>query len=269
MSRRYAVNCSILFKELPLLERPAAARLAGFQGIELWWPFDTPEPDPADVEALIDAVDESGVQLIGLNFFAGDMPAGERGVLSDPARVDEFRRNVPVVVEIGRRLGCRSFNALYGNRVPGVDPQAQDAVALENLGFAARAVAEIGGTVLVEPVSGSPGYPLRTADDVVAVVTRARAEHGVSNIGFLCDLYHLAVNGDDLDRTVAVHGGDAAHVQIADAPGRHEPGTGTLALGRHLAELERLGYDGWVALEYVPSSSTRDSFGWLAHDYPR
>lgn len=260
---RLAANCSIMFKELPLLERPAAARRAGFRAVEFWWPFAEAEPAASEVDAFVTAVQDADVQLIGLNFFAGDMPGGERGVLSDPARAEEFRRNVPVVVAIGEALGCHAFNALYGNRVEGPSIAEQDEVAIENLGVAARAVAAIGGTVLVEPVSGSAGYPLRTAQDVLDVVARARARHDVANIGFLCDLYHLAVNGDDLDQVIARHGAEIAHVQIADTPGRHEPGTGTMPLQRHLTALQAAGYDGWLALEYVPSTTTEETLGWL------
>jgi hydroxypyruvate isomerase len=117
--------------------------------------------------------------------------------------------------------------------------------------------------VLVEAVSGAPRYPLRTADDVVGVLDRVARETGVGDLGFLCDLYHLAANGDDLDRVVATHGPRVAHVQIADHPGRHEPGTGALDLDRHLGALAAAGYDGWIALEYAPSGATADSFGWL------
>jgi hydroxypyruvate isomerase len=160
---RYEVNCSILFTELPLLERPAAARAAGFDGVEFWWPFAAAVPPDAEVEAFIRSIGDAGVQLAGLNFFAGDMPGGDRGLVSWPARSDEFRDNVAVTVGIGERLGCRAFNALYGNRVEGADPAAQDDLAVENLAVAGRAAGRIGGTVLVEPVSGAPRYPLRTA----------------------------------------------------------------------------------------------------------
>lgn len=266
MDIRYAVNCSILFKELPLLERPAAAKAAGFDAVEFWWPFPTAVPDDGEVEQFERAVRDAGVELIGLNFFAGDMAAGERGIVSHPGRVEEFRDNVAAAAGIGRDLGCRAFNALYGNRVPDVDTATQDTVAAENLAFAGRAVAPINGTVLLEPVSGSEGYPLLTADDVMSVIDRVRDEHAVENVGFLCDFYHLATNGDDLARVVERYGARAAHVQIADAPGRHEPGTGSLDLSGYVAEVLRAGYDGWVALEYVPSGRTEDSFGWLRAD---
>src|ERR671912_718235 len=227
---RYEVNCSILFTELPLLERPAAARAAGFDGVEFWWPFAAAVPPDAEVEAFIRSIGDAGVQLAGLNFFAGDMPGGDRGLVSWPARSDEFRDNVAVTVGIGERLGCRAFNALYGNRVEGAGPAAQDDLAIENLAIAGRAAARIGGTVLVEPVSGAPRYPLRTAADAVGVGDRV------------------------------------AHVQIADAPGRHKPGTGTLDLDRHLGQLAAAGYRGWVGLEYQPSGASADSFAWLPRE---
>ena len=260
---RYAVNCSILFAELPMLERPEAARAAGFEAIEMWWPFARAVPGDAEVDAFERAVRDAGVALVGLNFFAGDMPAGDRGLVSWPSRSREFGDNVPVTVGLGERLGCRAFNALYGNRVDDTDPRAQDELGAENLALAAEAAEAIGGTVLVEPVSGAERYPLLTAADALSVVDRVRREHGPSNLGLLADLYHLAVNGDDVDAVVTRHVERIAHVQIADAPGRHEPGTGTLPLQRQVDQLYLGGYGGWVGLEYKPSSTSDRSFGWL------
>ncbi len=220
---RYAVNCSILFTELPLRERPAAAKAAGFDAIELWWPFDSVVPDDAEVDALVAAIRDAGVALVGLNFAAGDMPGGDRGLVSWPQRSKEFRDNIPVALAIGQRLGCTAFNALYGNRVAGVDPAEQDALALENLALAAHAAADVGGTVLVEPLSGADRYPLLTAADAVTVIEQVEAA-GVANIGLLADLYHLTVNGDDPHKVVEAYGDRIAHVQVADVPGRNEPG---------------------------------------------
>ena len=262
----YEVNCSILFTELPLLERPAAAKEAGFDAVEFWWPFAQAVPSDSEVDRFVRAVGDAGVRLVGLNFFAGDMPAGDRGLVSWPDRSGEFRDNVEATVGIGERLGCRAFNALYGNRVEDAGPAAQDDLATENLAIAGRAAARIGGTVLVEPVSGAPRYPLLTAADAVGVLDRVAAETGVANLGLLCDLYHLAVNGDDLDQVIATYADRVAHVQIADAPGRNQPGTGTLDLDRHLAGLAAAGYDGWVGLEYSPSGPSADSFAWLPRE---
>lgn len=264
MGIRYAVNCSILFTELPLLERPGAARASGFEAVEFWWPFATAVPTDAEADAFVSAVEGAGVRLVGLNFFAGDMPAGDRGIVSHPDRMAEFRDNVDAAVAIGGKLGCPAFNALYGNRVEAAASARQDETALDNLALAGEAVAGIGGVVLVEPVSGAAQYPLTTAADVIEVIERVATERGVTNLGLLCDLYHLATNGEDLDRVIEAYADHVAHVQIADAPGRGEPGTGDLDLGRHLAAIGDRGYDGWVALEYRPTVASVDSFGWLA-----
>lgn len=267
-SLRYEVNCSILFTELPLLERPAAAKAAGFDAVEFWWPFGLAVPTDADVDRFVAAVRDAGVALAGLNFYAGDMPGGDRGLVSWPARAAEFRDNVAVTVSIAEQLGCKAFNALYGNRVDGVAPEEQDDLAVQNLALAAAGVESIGGTVLVEPVSGADRYPLLTAAQAVAVIDRVAAETGQRNLGLLADLYHLAVNGDDVDAAIARFASRAAHVQIADAPGRNEPGTGNLPLLRQLDALQDAGYAGWVGLEYKPSEPTDSaaSFRWLPLD---
>ena len=262
-SPRYAVNLSLLFTELPLLQRPAAAREAGFDAVEFWWPFATAVPADSDVDGFVSAITDAGVQLIGLNFFAGDMPGGDRGLVSWPARSSEFRDNIDVTVGIGERLGCTAFNALYGNRTDESTPAAQDELAAENLALAARAADRIDGVVLLEPVSGAPAYPLLTAADVVRVIDRVERQSGMRNVKFLCDLYHLDVNGDDVAAAIEAYADRVGHVQIADSPGRGEPGTGTLDISGHLAALAAKGYRGYVALEYKPTGGTRDSLAWL------
>ncbi|HYH30087.1 MAG TPA: TIM barrel protein [Pseudonocardia sp.] len=253
---RWTVNCSILFTELPLLDRPAAARAAGFEAVEFWWPFPTANPDDAEVDRFVRAVEDAGVQLTGLNLAAGDMAGGERGLASWPGRETEFRDSIDVAAGIGKRLGTRVFNALYGNRVDGADPRDQDDLAVQNL---ARAAALLDGTVVLEPLSGPQPYPLRTAADALAVADRV----GAPNVALLADLYHLTVNGDDVPAVLREHAARIGHVQIADAPGRHEPGTGEIPFDAHLAALAEAGYSGWVGLEYVPSSTTDGAFEWL------
>lgn len=258
---RYAVNCSIVFAGLPLLERAAAAAEAGFDAVESWWPWPDAVPAPDDVTAFVDSVRSAGVRLVALNLFGGDLAAGERGVLCHPDRVEAFRANVSVVVDIARRTGCRLFNALYGIRPAGVPRAEQDDVALANLVHAASAVGAVGGTLLVEPLSGVPGYPLLTADDAVDVVERCRAA-GSDNVGLLLDAYHLAANGVDPLAALRRHHERVAHVQVADHPGRHEPGTGTLDVAGLLHELDARGWPGYVALEYVPTTAGT-AFAWL------
>jgi hydroxypyruvate isomerase len=260
LAPRFDINLSILFTELPLLERASAARQAGFDAVECWWPFAVAVPGDAEVDRFVRAIKDAGVQLVGLNFFAGDMPGGDRGLVSWPGRSSEFRDSVQVALGIAAELGCRAFNALYGNRITGIDPAEQDAVADENLAFAADAVSFLDGIVLLEPLSGAPAYPLRLAADAIAVIDRIPQR---DNIGLLADLYHLAVNGDDLDAVVNNLVDRIGHVQIADAPGRNEPGTGSLDLNGYLAKLAANGYGGFVGLEYKPTGASADSFGWL------
>ncbi len=262
----YAVNCSLMFTEVPLMQRAAAAKDAGFDAVEFWWPFAEAVPSDTAVDAFVASVRDNGVQLVGLNFFAGDMPGGDRGLVSWPQRSSEFRDNVDVTLGIGERLGCSAFNALYGNRVDGVSAGEQDDLGAENLTLASRAAQRMGGTVLLEAVSGTDAYPVKTAADAVSIIERVEKESDVHNLGFLCDLYHLAVNGDDLASVIDTHVGRISHVQVADAPGRGEPGSGELPLDDLLARLQTVGYDGWVALEYKPTTTTAESLRWLPAD---
>ncbi|GAA5155135.1 TIM barrel protein [Microbacterium pseudoresistens] len=258
----YTVNCSILLTELPLLERPAAAKAAGFDAVEFWWPFAEAVPSDADVDAFIGAIRDAGVSLTGLNFFAGDMPGGDRGLVSWPARSGEFRDSIAVLTAIGEKLGTKGFNALYGNRVDESTAAEQDAIAVENLAIAGRAVAALGGTVLLEPVSGADRYPLLTAADAVGVIERVRTETGVDNVALLADFYHLAVNGDDVPAVIEAHAASFGHIQIADAPGRGAPGTGELALEAWIARSRELGYAGPIGLEYKTPAD--EAFTWLS-----
>ncbi|WP_253862491.1 hydroxypyruvate isomerase family protein [Prauserella halophila] len=254
----FDAHLSTLFTELPLLERPRAAREAGFDAVECWWPFGAVAvPTGAEVDAFVSAIADAGVSLVSLNFFAGDMAAGDSGLVSWPGREAELAESVDVALDIARRLGTRRFNALYGNRLEGVDPAEQDEVAAATLDRLARRVGAVDGTIVLEALSGRPAYPLTTTAEALAVLDRV----GRPELTLLTDLYHRAVVGD-LD-TVAEHAARTGHVQLADAPGRHEPGSGTTDLDRHLVALEAAGYDGFVGLEYLPSTDTLTALEWL------
>ncbi|MER6623824.1 TIM barrel protein [Streptomyces sp. NPDC000931] len=266
--QRFTVNLSILFTELPLLERPAAAAAAGFTAVELWWPWvDSPVPERSELDALRRAVRDAGVRLTGLNLYAGRLPGPDRGALSVPGEESErFRANVDVAADFAGSLGCTALNALYGNRVDGVDPAEQDALALENLALAARAADRIGAVLLIEALNRpeSPLYPLVSAPAAVAVADKVDAATGLGNARFLMDLYHLAMNGEDLPAVIDRYAGRTGHVQIADSPGRGAPGTGSLPLEDLLDRLREAGYDGRVGLEYKPGERTgAEAFGWL------
>ncbi|WP_035841085.1 hydroxypyruvate isomerase family protein [Kitasatospora azatica] len=266
MQGRATINLSILFSELPLLERPAAAAAAGFTAAELWWPFGTQTtPAEAELDALRKAFTDAGVRLTGLNFL-DDLSVGAKGTASVPAERERFRENIAVAAELAASLGAGALNAIYGNRVEGVDPAEQDALALENLVLAARAAHSIGAVLLIEALNrnDAPDYPLHTAAAAVEVVDKVNAATGLGNAKFLCDFYHLAVNGEDLNAVIDTYADRIGHVQIADNPGRNEPGTGELDLAALLERVTAAGYTGPVGLEYKPSTGvSADSFEWL------
>ncbi|RRQ82095.1 hydroxypyruvate isomerase [Streptomyces griseofuscus] len=269
--QRFNVNLSILFTELPLLERPAAAAAAGFTAVELWWPWvDSPTPEQSRLDTLKQAIEDAGVRLTGLNFYAGQLPGPDRGALSVPGEESErFRANIEVTADFAASLGCTALNALYGNRVDGVDPAEQDALALDNLVLAARAADRIGATLLIEALNApeSPRYPLVSAPAAVEVVDRVNAATGLQNASFLMDLYHLAMNGEDLPAVIDRYAARTGHVQIADNPGRGAPGTGSLPLADLLDRLRKAGYEGWVGLEYKPGDRpSAEAFDWLPRE---
>jgi hydroxypyruvate isomerase len=253
---RFDVNCSILFTELPLLKRPAAARAAGFDAVEFWWPFAGPVPGDHEVDAFIRALDDAGVRLAALNFTGGDLAAGDRGLLSQPQGSAEFRDNIDVCVGIAVRTGCTVLNALYGNRVDGVPEGLQDELALENLALAARAAAPGGATVVVEA--------LNSYDTPRALLVSSQSALAVINIGFLADLYHLGKMGEDLPEVLARDAADIAHIQVADVPDRGVPGTGKLDFPALFGQIAEQGYTGWIGCEYKPSdpADSSTSFGW-------
>jgi hydroxypyruvate isomerase len=260
---RFDVNCSILFTELPVVRRASAAKGAGFGGVEFWWPWDAMVPSDKEAGAFVASIADAGVDLVSLNFHAGDMAAGERGIVSHPARAREFRENVAAAVEIAGRTGCTRLNAPYGLRLPGVGEAEQDAIAAENLAFAARAAGKVGASVLVEAINSVdiPGFPVDSSGKALAVIEKTAAP----NVGFLADLYHLAKMGEDVADVLGRYRESILHVQVADSPGRGAPGTGMVGFEPLFRQLAGQGYDGWVGLEYAPSdpADSATSFGWL------
>jgi hydroxypyruvate isomerase len=235
-----AVNVSMLYPDVPLLERPARARDDGFTAIESWWPFTTAGPAASEVDAFVASVADAGVELIAMNLFAGDLDAGERGIVSDPKRKAELDDSLAVALDVGRRLGTTMFNTLIGTG------PLRDLVT-DRLDLAARAAHLEGRRILIEPLSGVDDYPITTLTDAFALVGALAKGAGV-----LADLYHLGVNGDDVGPMITLRAADIAHVQIADAPGRGAPGTGSLPLQPWVDALRAFGYQGHIVLEHLP-----------------
>ena len=265
--QRWTVNLSILLTDLPLTERPAAAAALGFDAAELWWTLDGPTPPDREIDALRRAFTDSGVELTGLNFDAGNMAGGDRGLACRPADRQRFRDNIAVAVGLADSLGCRALNALYGNRPPDVPVEAQDQLALENLALAAHAAAGIGAIVLIEALNApeAPHYGLLSSADAVAVVDAVNGITGLGNAKFLADLYHLARGGEDPAKAIDAYATRIGHVQIADNPGRGCPGSGSLDFPALFGRLDAAGYQGYIGLEYKAQPDL-DNFAWLPRE---
>ncbi|GIJ29987.1 putative hydroxypyruvate isomerase [Micromonospora qiuiae] len=262
---RFAANMSILYGHLPLLDRPAAAAADGFDAVECWWPFSRPAPDDRETDAFAAALGAAGVRLVAMNLVEGDMRSGDRGLLSSPRRHGEFRTGIDTAVEFAARTGCRILNALYGNREPDVNPACQDQLALESLAAAATAADTIGATVVLEAISPreAPNYPLGDADAAVTVADAVNALTGLTNAGFLCDLYHHGRFGEDVPALLHRHAARIAHLQVADDPGRGRPGSGVLDYPTYFAALQEIDYHGWIGLEYEPTRDPAVDYDWL------
>jgi hydroxypyruvate isomerase len=253
---RFCANVSILFADAPFLERFAHAARAGFAGVEFWWPAGE------DPDAVAAAIERAGLQVALFNFDAGDMAAGDRGLLTDPGRAGEFRANVPVALALARRVGCRRLNALVGLERPGVAREEQLALAAGHVRWAADQAAPHGIDVTIEAVNTFDNGPValhttRQALDFIAAVDRP-------NVRLQYDVFHMQRMEGNLVATLTEHMDAIGHIQVADAPGRGEPGTGEINYPFVLAAVEALGYDGWVGLEYRPTTpTTEESLGWM------
>ncbi len=252
---RFNVNVSILFREHPFLERFARAGEAGFSAVEFWW------PTGEDVALVEEAVLDSGLEVALFNFDAGDMAAGDRGFAGDPERYERFLENVPVALDLAERIGCKRLNALIGHEVPG-RREEQLELAKENVRYAADEAARRGIEVTVEAINTFENGPflLNTTEQGVRFVGGIERE----NVSFQYDVYHMQRMEGNLVANLREHISHIGHVQIADSPGRNEPGTGEIHYAYVLAELEALGYDGYVGLEYNPSDGeTLASLAWI------
>jgi hydroxypyruvate isomerase len=256
---RFSVNVSILFREVPFLERFTRARAAGFSVVEFWW------PSGEDLREVESTIKDSGHTVALFNFDAGDMPAGDRGLLSDPERQEQFRHNVPVALELASSLGCRKLNALVGHEIPQVAREEQMILARENVAWAADRASEYGIEVLVEAVNTFENGPylLSTTAQAVEFVRSV----GRENVKLQYDVYHMQRMEGNLVANLREHIGLVGHVQVADSPGRGEPGTGEINYPYVLAMLDDSGYEGYVGLEYIPTTPmTEESFWWLPRE---
>jgi len=252
---RFAANLTMLFSEVEFPERFAAAARAGFRGVEYLFPY----PYPAD--ALADRLRRHGLEQVLHNLPAGDWAAGERGIACLPGREGEFQDGVGRAVDYARALGCPRVNCLAGIAPAGVAPEVLRETLVGNLRFAARALGRVGVELLVEPINTRdiPGFFLRHTAQALSILD----DVGETNARLQYDAYHMQVMEGDLARTLEANLPRIGHVQVADNPGRHEPGTGEIHYPFLFTHLDRIGYRGWVGCEYKPATTTEAGLGWF------
>lgn len=252
---RFAANLSMLFTEAPFLDRFALAARAGFGAVECQFPYEVPA---AEIGARLD---DLGLRLVLHNLPAGDWAAGERGLACLPDRVDEFRAGIARGIAYAQALGVAQLNCLAGIAPPGLDAAARRRTLVDNLRLAAGALADAGMKLLLEPINtfDMPGFAVSRVDEALALLD----EVGAANAFLQFDVYHAWRMGGEPVAALCAHLPRIAHVQIADHPGRHEPGSGAIPFGAVFAALDRLGYGGWVGCEYRPAGATEAGLGWL------
>ena len=253
---RLAANLTTLFTEVPLLERFERAARAGFRGVEMQFPYEQP------AAALRAQLKAHGLRMVLHNLPAGDLAAGERGIACHPGRVEEFRAGVARGIEYALALEVPQLNCLAGVAPAGVDEATLRATFVANLRDAAAECARAGLRVLVEPINrfDMPGFWLDGTAKAIAVLD----EVGADNAFLQYDVYHAQRHEGELAATIERFLPRIGHIQIADNPGRHEPGSGEIHYPFLFAHLRRLGYAGWIGAEYWPAARTEDGLGWLA-----
>jgi hydroxypyruvate isomerase len=244
----------MLFKELEFPERFDAAAQAGFKAVEIQFPY------AWDKGRLAQIAQHAGVEVVLINIPAGDPEKGDRGIGCLPSRIREFRDAIGKAIEYAEELGCRQMNCLAGVAPPGVDPAFLHATYVSNLRYAANELALAEMTLLVEPISthAVPGFFLSRSDDALALIDEVDAD----NLKLQYDLFHMRIMGDDLARTLEANLARIGHMQVADVPGRHEPGTGEIDFPPLFDLIDRLGYEGWIGAEYVPTGKTENGLAW-------
>lgn len=253
---RFSANLSFLFKDVAFEQRFARAREAGLGGVEFMW------PGVEQVDPVARAVAETGLEVALFNFDAGDIAAGDRGLLSDPDRQAVFRDNVPVALELAARIGCPRLNALVGVRRPDLELEAQLELARANVAWAAERARGQGAAIMIEAVNSYENGPYLL--DTSAKAVDFLDSVGADNVELQYDVYHMQRMEGNLAETISRLLPRIGHVQVADPPSRAEPGTGEINYRFILDLLERSGYGGWVGLEYNPSTATtEESLGWM------
>jgi hydroxypyruvate isomerase len=252
---RFSANISMLFKELEFPERFEAEARAGFKAVEIQFPYSW------DKGRLGQIAQHAGVEVVLINIPAGDPEKGDRGLGCLPGRAAEFHEGVARAIEYAKAFGCKQMNCLAGITTPDVDGTKLRETYISNLRYAAGELARAEMTLLVEPINTQtiPGFYLNRSAQALAIMDEA----GSANLKLQYDLFHMHIMGEDLARTLSANLARIGHMQIADVPGRHEPGTGEIDFPALFDLIDRLGYKGWIGAEYTPAGKTEDGLAWV------
>jgi len=253
---KFAANLTMLFTEVPFLDRFERAAKAGFDAVEFLFPY------PFAASEIKSRLAANKLKLVLHNLPAGDWDGGDRGVACNPARVEEFRAGVAKAVEYATALGAPRVNCLAGKRPAGVSEEALRKTFVENLRYAAGELKKAGVKLLIEPINpfDIPGFYLNRTDQALSIIE----EVGSDNLFVQYDIYHAQRTEGELAATMSKHLAKIGHVQLADNPGRNEPGTGEINYDFVFAHLDRIGYAGHIGCEYKPATTTEAGLGWLA-----
>ena len=253
---RFAANLSMMFNEVPFLDRFARARAAGFAAVEFLFPYDHPA---AEIRARLDG---EGLSLVLFNAPPGDWDGGERGTASLPGREGDFRDGIARALDYAGALGCPRLHVMAGNAPEGTSRDALAARYAANLDWAAGQLAPHGVKPVIEPINGRdmPAFFLRTTAQAVAVIEAV----GPDRLGLQYDLYHTQITEGDLVKRAERLLPYIAHMQVADVPARNEPGTGEVAWPFVFDRLDVMGYRGWIGCEYRPAGNTEAGLSWFA-----
>ena len=251
---KFAANLSMLFNEVGFLDRFDEAGKAGFSGVEYLFPYDF------KADEIVAKLKANNLTQVLHNLPAGDWGAGERGIAVLPDRVDEFKAGVDKAIEYATALGCKQVNCLAGI-AKGVDPKKAHDTFVANLKFAAPKLKAAGIKLLIEAINTRdiPGFFLTTTQQALDVID----EVGSDNLFVQYDIYHMQIMEGDLAKTIEANLAKIAHIQLADNPGRNEPGTGEINYPFLFDYIDKLGYSGWIGCEYKPKADTKAGLGWL------
>jgi hydroxypyruvate isomerase len=252
---KYSANLSMLFTEHDFLDRFDAAAGAGFKAVEYIAPYDHAP------EVVAARLNKNGLEQALFNLPPGDWGKGERGIAVLPDRVEEFRRGVDTAIAYAEALGCGQVNCLAGIAPNGANASTLRETFVKNLRYASEKLEKSGIRLLIEPINtlDIPGFFLNTSSQGLAIIE----EVGSANLFLQYDIYHMQIMEGDLARTIERNLGRIAHIQLADNPGRHEPGTGEINYPFLYEHLDRIGYAGWVGAEYKPKAGTEAGLGWF------